>query len=315
MPALTSFKQLQYLVALSDCLNFTRAAENCFVTQSTLSAGLKELEETLGVRLVERDRQSVLMTPVGEEVTKRARAILAAAHDLTEYAVAATRPMAGLLRLGVIPTIAPFLLPPLLPLLRSRYPDLRLALYEELTANLLARLEAGRLDFALIALPYQISQFLAEPLYDDPLWLVGRRDARELKGKAVTLIPQISDRLILLAEGHCLREHVLYACEPARRSSGEEIEATSLLTLVQMIESNLGLGLVPQMALRSGLIEGSALVARPIAPDAPKRTVALVARKSTSRLEDFRALAAAARSIGDTADKSDGAMDRKRDSA
>jgi LysR family hydrogen peroxide-inducible transcriptional activator len=298
MAALPSLKQLQYLVALSDCLNFTRAAENCFVTQSTLSAGLKELEETLGVRLVERDRQGVLMTPVGAEVAQRARTILAAAQDLAAYASSASQPMTGLLRLGVIPTIAPFLLPHLLPPLRDRYPELRLALYEDLTGNLLTRLEAGRLDFVLIALPYDTSHLLVEPLFDDPLCLVVRRDAREVKQKSVLLTPELSERLILLAEGHCLREHVLYACETARRNQGDEIEATSLLTLVQMIESRLGLGLVPEMALRSGLIAGTALVARPVAPDPPKRTIALAARRSTNRLGDFQALAALARSVG-----------------
>jgi LysR family transcriptional regulator, hydrogen peroxide-inducible genes activator len=296
MAALTSLKQLQYLVALSDTLNFTRAAENCFVTQSTLSAGLKELEDILGTRLVERDRQSVLMTPVGEEVVRRARSILGAAKDLSDYAAAASRPMSGLLRFGVIPTIAPFMLPRLLPELRGRYPELRLALCEELTVNLLARLHDGRLDFLLIALPYETSHLLVEPLFDDPLWLVGRQDAPEMKGKSVTLSAAISERLILLAEGHCLREHTLYACGPPSRHGGEEIEATSLLTLVQMIESGLGFGLVPQMALRSGLIEGSGLVARPIGPNAPKRTIALAARRSSSRTAEFRALADVARS-------------------
>jgi LysR family hydrogen peroxide-inducible transcriptional activator len=291
MTALTSIKQLHYLAALSEHLNFTRAAETCFVTQSTLSAGLKELENVLGAKLVERDRQTVLMTPIGLEVAKRARTILAAAQDLVEITDRAAEPMTGQLRLGVIPTIAPFLLPQSLRLLRERYPALRLALREDLTAHLLQRLGNGQLDFALIALPYETANLLVEPLFDDDLWIVGRKDDPEVKAKKVDVTPSMSDRLLLLEEGHCLRDHALYACDPSMRRSSEGVEATSLLTLVQMIESGLGIGLVPEMAVRSGLTESADLVARPLARPSPKRTIALVARRSTSRLADLRAMA------------------------
>ena len=291
MTALPSLKQLRYLVALSEQLNFTRAAESCFVTQSTLSAGLKELEAALGAQLVERDRQTVLVTPIGLEVVKRARAILAATHDLVEIAVGAGEPMTGLLRLGVIPTIAPFLLPQSMQLLRERYPELRLALREDLTANLLLRLEEGKLDFALIALPYDTVKLLVEPLFDDALWIVGRKGDPEIKATKVNVTPSISDRLLLLEEGHCLRDHALYACGASTRALSEGLEATSLLTLVQMIESGLGIGLVPEMAVKSGLTKSPNLVARQMAKPSPKRTIALVARRSTSRRADLRALA------------------------
>ena len=291
MTALPSLKQLRYLVALAEQLNFTRAAASCFVTQSTLSAGLKELEDALGAPLVERDRQTVLMTPIGLEVVNRARAILAATQDLMEIAAGAGEPMTGLLRLGVIPTIAPFLLPHSLPLLRERYPKLRLALREDLTANLLLRLADGQLDFALIALPYDAANLLVEPLFDDDLWIVGRKSDPEVQARKVNVTPSISNRLLLLEEGHCLRDHALYACGPSIGRSSEGVEATSLLTMVQMIESGLGIGLVPEMAVRSGLTESPNLVARPMAKPSPKRTIALVARRSTSRLADLRALA------------------------
>lgn len=291
MTALTSLKQLRYLVTLSEQLNFTRAAESCFVTQSTLSAGLRELEDVLGVQLVERNRQTVLMTPVGLEVAKRARAILAATQDLVEIAAGAGKPMTGLLRLGVIPTIAPFLLPQSLRLLRARYPALRLALREDLTANLLLRLEDGQLDFALIALPYDTANLLVEPLFDDDLWIVGRKGDAEVKTRTVNVTPSISDRLLLLEEGHCLRDHALYACGTSNHQLFKSVEATSLLTLVQMVESGLGIGLVPEMAVRSGLTQSPNLVARPMAKPSPKRTIALVARRSTSRLRDLKALA------------------------
>lgn len=301
MTALSSLKQLQYLVALSGHLNFTRAAEACFVTQSTLSASLKELEDLLGARLVERDRQTVLMTPLGEEVVRRAREILAAAQDLVEVAAGAGQPMTGLLRLGVIPTIAPFLLPPCLTQLRERYPSLRLALREDLTARLLARLEGGQLDFALIALPYDTAHLLVEPLFDDALWLVGRKGDAAVKVKHPDVTPALTDRLLLLEEGHCLREHALHACGTAPRPVAEGVEATSLLTLVQMVESGLGVALIPEMAARSGLADSPSLIARSVARPGPKRTIALVARRSTSRLEDMQALAETIRSAHATA--------------
>ncbi len=298
MSTLTSLKQLQYLVALSEHLNFTRAAESCFVTQSTLSAGLKELEQILGTRLVERDRQTVLMTPIGLDVVQRAHSILAAAQDLAEVAAGARGPMTGLLHLGVIPTIAPFLLPATLKMLGERYPDLRLALREDLTANLIARLESGRLDFALIALPCDTGNLQVEPLFEDALWVVARKGDPQVDAKEIRVTRSLTDRLLLLEEGHCLRDHALYACGAPPHRATEGIEATSLLTLVQMVRSGLGIGLVPQMAVRSGLTQGLNLVARPLAEPNPKRTIALVARRSTPRSADFRALAGVVRKAG-----------------
>jgi LysR family hydrogen peroxide-inducible transcriptional activator len=291
MATLTSLKQLQYLVALSEKLNFTRAAEACFVTQSTLSAGLKELEDVLGTRLVERDRQTVLMTPTGLEVATRARAILAAAQDLLEIAAESRQPMTGVLRLGVIPTIAPFLLPPTLELLRELHPNLRLSLREDLTGNLLSRLDGGQLDLALIALPYDTANLLVEPLFDDELWVVGLKNDPDMKPRELKVTPSLTDRLLLLEEGHCLRDHALYACAapPGRATAG--VEATSLLTLVQMVESGFGIALAPAMAVKSGLTKSPNLVARPITKPSPRRTIALVTRRSTTRLADLNALA------------------------
>jgi LysR family hydrogen peroxide-inducible transcriptional activator len=291
MTAPTSLRQLQYLVVLSERLNFTRAAEACFVTQSTLSAGLKELEKTLGARLVERDRQNVLMTPIGLEVAQRARAILAATQDLVTVAGGTRKPMTGLLRLGVIPTIAPFLLPPCLRQLRQRYPALRLALREDLTSNLLARLEDGQLDVALIALPFDTDNLLVRELFDDELCVVGLKGDPQLSARICDLVPDMTDRLLLLAEGHCLRDHALIACGTAPRRHAEGVEATSLLTLVQMIESGLGIGLVPEMAIASGLARSPRLVTRSLPKPCPKRTIALVGRRTTTRIADLNTLA------------------------
>ncbi|MDR1277047.1 MAG: hydrogen peroxide-inducible genes activator [Candidatus Accumulibacter sp.] len=291
MSFLPSLKQLQYLIALSEHLNFNRAAQACFVTQSTLSVGLKELENLLGRRLVERDRQKVLMTPLGTEIVRRAHTVLTAAQDLVDLAATDGGAESGTLRVGVIPTIAPFLLPKTLLFLRRRHPGLRLVLREDLSANLLARMERGQIDFALLALPYDTDKFMTKALFEDPLWIVGGKDDPLLSEENVKLTPRIIDRLLLLEEGHCLRDHILFACnKPDRKSSGE-IEATSLLTLVEMVHSGFGLGLIPEMAVKNGLASDAELVVRPVIEPCPSRTIAIAARRSTPRLAEMEALA------------------------
>ncbi len=288
MVNLPSLRQLRYFVAIAKELNFTRAAEACFVGQSTLSAGLKELEEGLGIRLVERDRQNVAITPIGREILLRAKTILAASKDLVEYSAAAGKPMAGTIRLGVIPTIAPFLLPNVLPDIRLRFPELKIALREDLTSNLLARLAEHQLDFALIALPYDTSGLLVKELFDDEFYLVARENDPALKGKEIQLPAKMAERLLLLEEGHCLREHTLQACKRSDIRNADGMEATSLLTLLQMVESGMGIALLPEMAVKGGLLNGSSLVARPLASPAPKRVIALVARASTAHAAEFQ---------------------------
>lgn len=291
MAALPSLRQLRYFVAVAQELNFTRAAEVCFVGQSTLSAGLKELEDVLGVRLVERDRQNVAITPIGLEILERAKNILASSQDLVEYASASGQSMVGTIRLGVIPTIAPFLLPSVLPDIRENYPDLKIALREDLTANLLARLADHQLDFALIALPYDTVGLLVKELFIDEFWLVAVENDPALKGKEIHLPTKMAERLLLLEEGHCLRDHTMQACKRSDIRNAEGMEATSLLTLLQMVESGMGIALLPEMAIKGGLLNGTSLVARPLAPPAPRRVIALVARSSTTHLEEFQALA------------------------
>src|SRR5690242_3278523 len=211
--ALPSLRQLRYLVELADRLNFRQAAEASFVTQSTLSAGIKELESVMGVQLVERDTRQVRVTPIGVEVVARARQLLASAQDLMAIAHGAAAPLSGLLALGVIPTIAPFLLPVLLPPLRRRYPRLRLHLREDLTERLLERLRAGQLDMALIALPYDIGDLTVRELFDDAFQFVAREDDPQAQEPSVPVRSLDSDRIMLLEEGHCLRDHAIAACK------------------------------------------------------------------------------------------------------
>lgn len=291
MAALPSLRQLRYLLALAEHLNFTRAAEACFVSQSTLSTGLKELEATLGVQLVERDKQSVAMTAIGEEVVERARRVLTAAEDLSDFAADTSRPMQGQLRLGVIPTIAPFVLPTVMPGLREKFPQLQLTLREDLTAQLLERLRNRHLDFALIALPYATQDLRVLPLYKDKFWLVGREHDAAITGRSITMSSKWTERLLLLEEGHCLRDHALQACNNTEVASVDGIEATSLLTLVQMVASGLGVALLPDMAIQGGLLNNLSLKARPLAPPAPERTIALVTRSTSAHMAEFEAIA------------------------
>ena len=291
MAALPSLRQLRYFLTLAELLNFTRAAEACFVSQSTLSAGLKELEATLGVQLVERDKQTVALTAVGQALLPRARQVLAAAEDLSDFAADAARPMQGQLRLGVIPTIAPFVLPRVMPALRQQFPQLQVALREDLTGHLLERLRARQLDFALIALPYDTPDLRVLPLYKDRFWLVVREDDHTLAGRTLRLSSDWTDRLLLLEEGHCLREHALQACQATEVASVEGIEATSLLTLVQMVASGMGVALVPEMAIDSGLIAQQPLKAKPLAAPAPERVIALVTRTTSPHMAEFEAIA------------------------
>jgi LysR family hydrogen peroxide-inducible transcriptional activator len=299
MSALPSMRQLSYLVKLSETLNFTQAAGACFVTQSTLSGGIQELERQLGAQLVERDRQHVRMTPVGVDVVERARVLLSMAGDLVAHATRAAEPMTGLLRLGAIPTIAPYLLPVLLRTSRERHPKLRIALREDPSARLLERVRDGSLDFALIALPYDVSGLLSRELFVEELWLIaaeGDPAARRARPNVASLDPE---RLLLLEEGHCLRSHTLAGCGLAEQANASGIEASSVATLVQMVEEGMGIALLPEMAIRAGALNGTSVVARPMAAPAPRRGIAIVARASTARTAEFEALAGIATTLAD----------------
>jgi len=296
MPALPSLRQLRYLVALSEHLNFRAAAEASFVTQSTLSAGIKELETLLDVALVERDTRSVRLTDIGRDVVARARTLLSQAGDLVEAARLAQQPLTGSLRLGVIPTIAPFTLPALLPSLRAAYPRLKLFLREDQTERLLERLRSGDLDVALIALPYDTGELLTRTLFRDEFWFVARADDPLARHKEVAVRAVRQGEILLLEEGHCLREHAIAACGAGPRgrerpNAESMVEATSLTTLIQMVEGGLGVTLLPEMTLKAGILNGTALVARPFSTQVPARDIALVTRPTSAHRRDFDLLA------------------------
>lgn len=291
---LPTIRQLQYLKLLAEQGAFGKAAEAAHVTQPTLSAGIQELERTLGATVVDRARTGVILTPVGEEALRRATVILNEAEELVEAAKNAGQPLSGRFRLGVIPTIAPFLLPGALPILRQRYPKLRLFLREDLTQRLIAQLKAGRLDAALIALPFDVGGLEWAHVADDELLAALPAD-HPLAGQT-SASPEALERenMILLEDGHCLREHALSACglNPPRPPGGEEaFAATSLPTLVQMVGSGLGVTFLPVMAVEAGLARSANVVVRPIDAARPMREIVVAWRAGSNRRAEGRLLA------------------------
>ena len=239
-----SLKQLAYLLAVRDTLNFTRAAEQCFVTQSSLSGGLAELERSLGLKLVERSRQHVAMTPVGETVCDRAEQILSASEDLLALARAQAEPGTGSLRLGMIPTIAPYLLHEFLAGAAEHFPKLELFLHERQTENLLVEVNSGELDAAVLALPMDTGTLAVSHLFDDPLRLIAAPEHLVARRKAPLRLSAIdTSQVILLEPGHCLREHTLSACGVGAQAS-RRFEATNIDTLVQLAQAGCGLALL-----------------------------------------------------------------------
>ena len=297
---LPSLKQLRYLVTLEEHRHFGHAAAACFVSQSTLSAGLKELEMVLGSELVERNNRTVVFTALGLEVVQRARRVLREAEELAELAAKGREPLTGRLRLGVIPTIAPYLLPRTLPYLRKTYPKLQLYLTEDQTARLLALLEDGTIDLVLMALPYHAGEVETLPLFKDGFHLIVRKDNPLAQKKAPTTADLKDANLLLLAEGHCLRDHALAACRLPHADSG--FAGASLNTLVEMVAGGLGVTLLPDMAVAAHVPKSGELVARPFDRGGAGRQIGLVWRTTSGRAEEFRefgaALTKAARSAG-----------------
>ena len=291
---LPTLKQLQYLVALKDHGHFGRAADACFVTQSTLSAGLRELESLIGVVLVERTRRVVRFTPLGNQIAEKARRILREAEDLADMARAAGKPLSGELRMGVIPTIAPFLLPSLLPKLRREWPDLKLFLREETSQAACDSLHRGQLDCVLLALPYNCGEVESFELFDDRLFVAfpPTMPNPPLHATAGTID---EDKLLLLEDGHCLKDHALAACNRPELRAEATMLGTSLHTLVQMVDNGLGMTMIPEMAVEAGILRNTRVIARPLEAEHPSRRIALVWRKGSPREKEFRMLGEALR--------------------
>ncbi len=287
MQTTITLRQLGFLVALADTLNFSRAADASFVTQPTLSAGLKELEDRLGVTLAERTRRQVILTPVGAEIAARARALLLAAREIEELAIAQAVPEGGDLRLGAIPTIGPFLIPHALPEIRRAFPKLRLLLREEMTESLLDGLHGGRLDLILFALPFEASGIDTMALFDDGYHLAappGRFGPEPVRGADLD-----GAQLMLLEKGHCLQRHALSAFPDRNIGQDESFSATSLPTLISMVSEGLGITLLPDLSIDAGVLGGQDVAVAPL-PDARPRHVVLGWRSTSARAGLFRKL-------------------------
>ncbi|WP_375547883.1 hydrogen peroxide-inducible genes activator [Oceanicaulis alexandrii] len=295
---LPTLRQLTFLSALAEHGSFSRAAEAAHVTQPTLSAGIKELETILGATLVERGARGAVLTPAGEAAVARARIVLTEAEDLVHVARAAGEPLSGPFRLGVIPTIAPFLLPKVLPSLRTHYPKLELFLREDLTHRLVDALKDRRLDAALIALPYDAPGIETTGVLEDEFLFAATPD--HPLAKRDTLSPDMlaDEQLLLLEDGHCLRDHALAVCSASRPDTHDarsDFAATSLHTLVQMVKSGLGATLLPKLAIDAGLADRLDLAIRPFDPPVAGREIGVAWRKGSAREHEARMLADAVR--------------------
>jgi len=288
-----TLKELQYLVALADQGRFGRAAEACHVGQPTLSTQLKKLEDYLGVTLFERNKHYLLPTPIGEEIVERARIALDVVEQIRHLARQGDNPMKGGLRLGVIPTLGPYLVPHLLPAIRGSYPKLQLFLREDLTANLLARLRQGRLDALLLALPVPGDDIEAMTLFREP-FMVALPAGHALEGnKEIREDDLMGQNVLLLEEGHCMRDQALAICGSAASDQREELKATSIETLRQMVAAGVGCTLLPALAAMSGVgsVQNGLVQIRPFASPVPARTVGIAWRHRYPREKTIRNLA------------------------
>lgn len=290
MKALPTLRQLQFFMSLARRGSFSKAADECLVSQSTLSSAVKELEALIGRQLVDRSTRSFALTPAGSEVAVRAPGILAAAEDLVD-ASSGRRPLEGGFTLGVIPTIAPFVLPKATARLQKEFPKLQLFLREDLTAALAERMTAGLIDAALLAFPYEIPGAEIIEVGEDPFWFACGQDHDFASRKSISKEDLQKTDLLLLEDGHCLREHALAACEIADRNSNSSFDGTSLFTLMQMVRTGLGATLIPEMAVKAGLAKSAGLVTIPFKKPAPSRRIGIAWRKGSGRGDEARAIA------------------------
>jgi LysR family hydrogen peroxide-inducible transcriptional activator len=290
---LPSPQQLRYLVALAESQHFGRAAQVCAVTQSTLSAGILALERQLDTQILDREAgKHVVFTQLGRELVQRARAALTALEAVSEAALASREPMSGPLRLGLIPTIGPFVLPAVMERLREAFPKLRLFLREDTTARLVDRLEANRLDVLLLALPCVCASASVASVAQDEFLLAMPEGHPLAVHRRVPIAALATERLLLLEDGHCLRDQALSVCGllAGDRREPDEFAATSLHTLVQMVAGGLGVTLLPRLAIASGLVDGVKVVLRPLAASGAWRTLGLAWRPGAPRSADYAAL-------------------------
>ncbi len=286
---LPTIKQLRYFIALEKHKHFGNAAKSCFVSQSAFSVAIKELENQLGTQLVDRTNKSVTITRIGREIANHARLCLRDIEHLTDLAQSDQKPLTGRLNLGVIPTIAPFILPDLLPNLRKQYPELKLYLREDTTQSIHDYLLEGELDLILIALPYKLSNVEVMPLFKDHFSLACHKDTQLLDPDNYSLAELPKESVLLLEDGHCLRDHALSACKIRNQDTVSRFAASSLLTLVSMVDSDIGITYLTEMANNSSLLKHTDIKTYPL-DEKSYREIGLAWRKGSAREEEFKML-------------------------
>jgi LysR family transcriptional regulator, hydrogen peroxide-inducible genes activator len=284
-----TFKQLRYFVALVEQKHFGRAAAQCFVSQSAFSIAIQELEATLGANLVDRTNRKVTITATGKEIAVLAKLCLQDLTSLVEAARGQSRPLEGPLQLGIIPTIAPFLLPRVLPALRKSFPALKLFLHEDLTDKLHEMLMNGELDAILLALPYELAGVETIDLFVDRFRLAARAGTSLVNPKEYRFNRLNAGTVLLLREGHCLREHAIDACRLRDTAKVNRFSASSLLTLIEMVDADLGITFLPEMAVGSSMLQKTAVKTYPL-QEKSYRTIALAWRRGSSRAGEFKSL-------------------------
>ena len=277
-----NLRDLKYLVALAELRHFGKAAEACFVSQPTLSMQIRKLEEELGVALFERAPRKVMLTPAGQDMVQRARRVLAEVDQMKEAARRSKDPEAGVLRLGVFPTLGPYLLPHVVPQLRERFPQLELQLVEEKSDILLQRLREGRLDAALLALPLHDEQLHAQFLFEEPFVFAAPAQHPLAQGDALSIDALTDETLLLLEDGHCLRDQALDVCRLSGAQEKAGFRATSLETLRQMVAAGAGVTLLPALAVHAPVAQPRNIRVVPFRDPPPSRRIALVWRKSSA---------------------------------
>ena len=286
---LPTIKQLRYFVALTETEHFGRAADACFVSQSAFSNAIQELESLLEVQLVDRTNRSVTITAMGQQLATQARLCLRDVESLVEMAKGQREPLTGELHLGVIPTIAPFLLPAALPKLRRKFPKLELYLHEDQSQRIYERLMDGELDVLLLALPYDMRGVEIMPLFKDRFALAYRHGTKRVDPDNYRFSRLDADSILLLEDGHCLRDHALAACKIRNTQKVRRIGASSILTLVEMVDADLGITFLPELARNSLILKNTRVRMKPLEENS-FRTIGLAWRKGTDREEEFRML-------------------------
>lgn len=287
---LPPLRQMQYLVSLHEHLHFGRAASACFISQPTLSSAIKELEESLGANLVERTNRTVAFTSAGEAVVEQCEQILLQTREMVDSVQQYRTPLTGILRLGVIPTIAPFLIPDFVESVKHNYPQLELYIRENTTQQLIEELVSGKLDLLILALPYHAPQVLTKVVFREKLHLAFHKESTLIKTNRTDFNQLPDGSLLLLEDGHCLRDHALSGCRLSNSHTIHTFGVTSLQMLVQMVNRNTGVTLIPQMSIDAGILNGTDVLTRPLPKSRYYRDIGMAWRKASVKADEYELL-------------------------